>query len=50
MPRMRHDKLALAISSIANDRSHLVGKIRGNSGEVAGPIVTGARTQSRIAT
>ncbi len=44
----RHNKLALAVGSIANDRSHLVGEDPWEQRQVARPIVTRA-DQSRIA-
>jgi hypothetical protein len=42
----RHNKLALAISSIANDRSHLVGKDGREQRQVASPIIGRAEAVS----
>jgi hypothetical protein len=39
----RHNKLALAVGSIANDRSHLIGEDPGKQRQVARPIVTRAK-------
>jgi hypothetical protein len=39
----RHDKLALALDSDANDRRHLVGEDRGEQREVAGAVVRRAK-------